>query len=817
MNSAVTPGLELFLLRAASATGLTQSVRDLRRLASDATAQQPIGDLARAWYVSQPGVGGEKRAAVVCGCRDELLDRLSSLGAYLDQQALGVTVPLPTGCFHAAEPLAVDGRVALLFPGQGSQFPNMFRDLAIEFPEVMAEFDGADKALRDQLPNRLSSRVFPPPCFSDEERKMAAARLNDTRFAQPALGGCSVAMRHLLERFGVRGTWLAGHSYGELVAFYAAGAMDEPTLYGLSALRGKAMHAAMSDPTCEGTMVAVSASEQEVTPVVADLPGVWIANLNSPQQTILSGTRAGIEAACRALEARHIAVKPLPVSGPFHTELLKSACDKLRTSFGQFAYAPMTTPVFSNVTAQPLPAKVPLAEHFAEHLVSRVRFVEQIRSMWDAGARLFVECGPGSVLTGLVSRILYDRPHAAIASAPKALAGRAGLLHALANCFVQGVDVNPLRLFEGRRGQSDQPTAKASEHGWIVDGGLARPANTARPERRPPVKLRLSETAPVGNSVRHADTLTPAIQQTAQPADTRTTPPTVQISVSHEKNGNVLPEIRPDRAEVSGVQAPGRAAASQTDSRRSAMVPPPLHSETASSQHGNRMRSLGTSDGNSASSIQPSHSIQPRHDTMIFASDSTMNPVTPASNQSHANVTNSPPHSPVPANAGPDGQWMVEFQQTMRAFLQTQERVTLAYLNSLRGGPPLAARSHTAALLALSNQGAIQPVTVQPPSPSMAPVVHHSEPNATPAPTPWVNRADAAPLDRSLSAAIVPAQTPTVEPANAVIEIIASRAASPTVTPRPASLTKEAASEKVVCWRERLRVLFPFLPVLRSS
>ena len=183
---------------------------------------------------------------------------------------------------------------------------------------------------------------------------------------------------------------------------------------------------------------------------------------------------------------------------------------------------------------------------------------------------------------------------------------------------------------------------------------------------------------------------------------------------------------------------------------------------------------------------------------MIFASDSTMNPVTPASNQSHANVTNSPPHSPVPANAGPDGQWMVEFQQTMRAFLQTQERVTLAYLNSLRGGPPLAARSHTAALPALSNQGAIQPATVQPPSPSMVPVVHHSEPNATPAPTPWVNRADAAPLDRSLSAAIVPAQTPTVEPANAVIEIIASRAASPTVTPRPASLTKEAAPEKAV-------------------
>ena len=786
-ESAITPGFELFLLRAPSENALIQSVHSLRQLASGVTANESIGDLAFAWYVSQQAASGDKRAAVVCSSHDELIDRLASLETYLEQQASGKSVPLPAGCFHAAEPLAADGRVAILFPGQGSQFPNMFRDLAIEFPEVTAEFDCADQVLGDRLPNRLSSRIFPPPSFTDEERKAVVARLNDTRFAQPALGCCSVAMLHLLERFGVRGTWLAGHSYGELAAFYAAGAMDESTLYCMSALRGKAMHAAASDPACDGTMVAVSANEREIVPVIVDLPGVWIANLNSPQQTILSGTRAGIEAACRSLEARQIAVKPLSVSGAFHTELLKSACDELQTSFGQFTFSVMTTPVFSNVTAQPLPTEVHIAEHFAEHLVSRVRFVEQIRSMWDAGARLFVECGPGSVLTGLVSRILHDRPHAAIASAPKAPGGRAALLNALANCFVQGVDVNPLRLFEGRREQPDRPTAKVSEHAWIVDGGLARPANAARPEKRPPVKLRPSNFGPVDSSERPTVILAPARQQTAQPADERTSSPLVQVAAAHAKNGKVSPENQPEHVEVPGVQAPSRVGSSQATSRSSMLAPPAANPEAVPPHHGGHsLRSIGTDDVNQAREIQPPHSTQPRQGTMNSATDDPMNPVTPTSNPFHTRDANSPPHRMVAANVGIDGQWLVEFQQTMRAFLQTQERVTLAYLNSLRGGPPLAARPNIAALPASSNQGVIQQTTVQPPSPSIAHAVHQTEPNAMPSSSQRVHHADAAPLVRSPSTGTVPAHPPTVEPVKVAARQIDSRAASTPATQQPA-------------------------------
>ena len=135
----------------------------------------------------------------------------------------------------------MDPELALLFPGQGSQFVGMLRGLAVEFSEVRACFERADDELFAQIDRPLSRYIFPPPAFTPADRARASEELKATQVAQPALGVCGVAVLRLLESFGVRPDMAAGHSYGELVALHAAGCFGERALHRLSRERGEAM------------------------------------------------------------------------------------------------------------------------------------------------------------------------------------------------------------------------------------------------------------------------------------------------------------------------------------------------------------------------------------------------------------------------------------------------------------------------------------------------------------------------------------------------------------------------------------------------
>src|SRR5262249_14389577 len=142
------------------------------------------------------------------------------------------------GIFYDDQPLGRGTPLAFLFPGQGAQFPNMLRDLAIEFAEVSDCFTDADRVLAGRYDRRLSQLVFPPPAFTAEEGARAAEDLKTPTVPQPALGVCGLALRHLLASFGVKPALTAGHSYGELVALCVAGSLDEASLYRLSWARG---------------------------------------------------------------------------------------------------------------------------------------------------------------------------------------------------------------------------------------------------------------------------------------------------------------------------------------------------------------------------------------------------------------------------------------------------------------------------------------------------------------------------------------------------------------------------------------------------
>src|SRR5262249_7305500 len=144
-----------------------------------------------------------------------------------------------TGVYYTDRPLAREGRLAFLFPGQGSQYPGMGGDLALHFSEARTAYEQADAHLADRYPRRLSTRIFPPPPFSDEEAAASRCALTDTHVAQPALGAAALATYRVLRSLGLAPEMVAGHSYGEFVALWAAAVFDDATLFHVSEARGR--------------------------------------------------------------------------------------------------------------------------------------------------------------------------------------------------------------------------------------------------------------------------------------------------------------------------------------------------------------------------------------------------------------------------------------------------------------------------------------------------------------------------------------------------------------------------------------------------
>ncbi|WUL81088.1 SDR family oxidoreductase [Streptomyces sp. NBC_00343] len=376
----------------------------------------------------------------------------------------------PVAGIHLADASAESGKVAFLFPGQGSQRPGMLADVFIAFPELQHYLHlGRDHA----------DALYPPAAFDDTARDRQQAGLTDTRVAQPALGIAGLAAHALLTEAGVRPDMAAGHSYGELVALCAAGAITPEALLELSAERAAAILEATGadDP---GTMAAVAAGADDVKQALkaADAPdSVVIANHNSPRQTVISGPTEAVATAVRLLRDTGLGAKRIPVACAFHSPLVAGAGERFAESLAERPVLTTEFPVWSNRTAAPYGegADAVRAE-LAAQIGSPVAFVAQIEAMYEAGARVFVEAGPGSVLTRLVDQILGDRPHRTVACEPRQDSGLRGWLDALAQLAVAGLPVRTGWLFNGRDAVDAARTPVPSRPGWTVDGQLVRTA-----------------------------------------------------------------------------------------------------------------------------------------------------------------------------------------------------------------------------------------------------------------------------------------------------------------------------------------------------
>ena len=286
------------------------------------------------------------------------------------------------------------GKLALVFPGQGTQHVGMGQELYASYPEARRLFDQADDSLGFSL-----SRL----CFEGPETE-----LGDTSNAQPAILTVSAALLALLQsRLGDELTpcFVAGHSLGEFTAYYAAGALGFTESIRLVRRRGKLMkQAGQQNP---GAMAAILGLDPETLRSVCTESGeVWLANDNCPGQTVLSGTSASLDQALkRAGEKGARRVVPLAVTIPGHCPLMAPAAGSLAEYIRDVPFQPAAIPVIANATGRPIVEPEEIRAEIIAHLTSGVQWANSVRYMIDAGVRAFLEVGPKSVLCGLIRQI----------------------------------------------------------------------------------------------------------------------------------------------------------------------------------------------------------------------------------------------------------------------------------------------------------------------------------------------------------------------------------------------------------------------------
>jgi malonyl CoA-acyl carrier protein transacylase len=379
-----------------------------------------------------------------------------------------------------------NNKIAFVFPGQGSQYVGMCRDLACQFPQFSTALEEANQTFIEATGKQsLADVLYPIPVFSKADEKEQENILRKTQNAQPAIGAVSIGALNVLNHFGIQPIAAIGHSYGELTALSAAGYYDTETLHRLSRIRGELMAAGEGD---RGSMLAVVASYEQVEALLKENAiELVIANHNSPSQVVLSGATDQVDDFAKIAKAEKIRAIKLPVAAAFHSSFVADAAIPFAKALAPFEFSENKYQVLSNTTTDAYPkTSEAVKQLLANQLASPVRFVEQVEKLYADGINTFIEVGPGKTLTGLVGAILNDKDitNIAIDASAGKKQGQYDLAIALARLVAKGNQVD-LTKWDERCSKLERPAKDAKPAMTVSISG----ANVMLPrESRPPSK-----------------------------------------------------------------------------------------------------------------------------------------------------------------------------------------------------------------------------------------------------------------------------------------------------------------------------------------
>ena len=428
-SSELKPYQGLLFLSGDSRLDLKQSLEVVVEQARQ--GQLPPRECPSAEQLSRP-----ERLAIDYMDVEELLKRAEKALKALDSENTGAWQALTAqGIFRGS---GKPGKMVFMFPGQGSQYVNMLRDLCEIEPVVADTFREADRVMTPILGKPLTSYIF----MEGDEAALAQGEKNlkDTTITQPAMLTANVAMLRLMKKFGFQPDFVIGHSLGEYAALVAAEVLTFAEALEVVSARGREMaKVSMEDNGC---MAAISAPLVEVEKVLKTLDGyVVLANINSPYQSVIGGTTAAVEAAIAVFSAAGHQVVKIPVSHAFHTKIVAPASEPLKKVIERMNVQSPRLPVVANVTGQLYPTnRAEIIDLLAAQVASPVQMVESMKTLYAGGARVFVEIGPKRVLNALASDNLKEKNDVVILATNHPRKGAlASFNEALAGLFAAGV------------------------------------------------------------------------------------------------------------------------------------------------------------------------------------------------------------------------------------------------------------------------------------------------------------------------------------------------------------------------------------------
>jgi acyl transferase domain-containing protein/phosphopantetheinyl transferase len=522
---------EVCILQADSRRGLTEQVRCIRQYLEEAP-QVSLKDLA---YTLNAELKRPYRVAIVASSVDDLGKKLDRALQRLSESER-TQIKDREGIYFFEEPFIPEGKLAFLFPGVGAAYVNMLSDLCLHFPEVRSCFDLADRLFTPRQQGALlpSQLIYPLPDFPQQTQAQMQQRLWQEDGVLEAIYAADGAICTILTRLGVRPDMMVGHSFGDLFSLLFAASPEAPTEVVLEAMVALEELVHSGAQNYEQLRVAgkipqhivllnVGADAATVSNLFEAIDGpLYISMDNCPHQVVVIGEQESVARLSVLLKRQGIFYEALPFNRPaYHTPLYEVARKSLEEHCAQWQVAAHTVDVYSCTTASPYP-KDParMLQLSVEHWMQRVEFRKTIEAMYDAGARIFVEVGPGGILTAFVDDILRGRSYLAVASNVLRRSGITQLNHLVGLLASQRIPLN-LEYFYMRRAPRRLTLDAAIDGatGAQKATGLVDLALLGTPTMKPPRRLPETRGLPSNGSpsIPHQATTEPLTPAHGQP------------------------------------------------------------------------------------------------------------------------------------------------------------------------------------------------------------------------------------------------------------------------------------------------------------